>query len=163
MKQRLDHIESKVFSDVGIALYWAHRFEFALVTFLLVREKSSGVALTADVIAKMELELKRMTMGEILNQLDGDPATPERSERSFQRALDFRNYLAHNFFKSYAGSNPLSNKLMLNHLELIVMELKDAVDLMQQWTSGLASSHGIDVSDIENNYEAILPTFNKEG
>jgi hypothetical protein len=164
MDIQLNDISEIVLRKAGEALYYAQRLEHSLVTQLLVRERISERVITAAMIHDIEVRVrsKKATLGRLIKELD-DKLGVMSPESSFEEALRYRNFLAHDFFHKYrhvAGLVTL-NRRMLVDLEIIVMEFKSTIDVIQQWTKGLAMTHGIDIAQIESEYETAL-TFDTE-
>lgn len=159
MDVQLKDIGDPILKKAGEALYFAQRMEHSLITHLLVRERISEKRITAEMILDIESRVRseKATFGTLIKKLDKRLGV-EPPQSSFEEALRYRNFLAHNFFDKYrdgAGSVHL-NRRMLVDLEIIVIEFKATIDLIQQWTRGIAMNHGIDISQIEDEYETAL-------
>jgi len=156
MNVQLKDISDPVLKKAGEALYFAQRMEHSLITHLLVREKISEKVISAEMIHDIEARVRneKATFGTLIKKLDNQLGV-EPPQSSFEEALHYRNFLVHNIFGKYrrgAGSVRL-NRRMLVDLEIIVLEFQCTVDLLQNWTQGLAMTHGIDITQIESEYE----------
>ena len=159
MDIQLEDISEPVLRMAGQALYFAQRLENSLITHLLVRKKITVKAISSAMIQEIEAKVRgdKAMLGKIIQELNDElGVAPEDS--SFKKVLSYRNTLAHTFFRNYRHSGGLiiDNRRMLVDLEIIVIEFKNAINLLQQWTKGLAVTHGVDISQIDTEYETAL-------
>jgi len=156
MNVQLKDISEPVFKKAGEALYLAQRMEHSLITHLLVREKISEKVISTEMIHAIEERVRseKATFGTLIKKLD-EKIGVRPPQSSFERALSFRNFLAHGFFGKYHSGAGLVrlNRRMLVDLEIIAIEFQATIDLIQQWTKGLAMTHGIGIAQIEAGYE----------
>ena len=163
MKLRLEEIPAEVHERVGEALYVAQRLEWALVCHLLVL-RSRGQVITPEMIDSVESELEKMTLGQLIRELNAQTGTDPSAENTLVRALKFRNHIAHHFYKSYgnSASQRVQSALMLNRLDHMALELRSAVGLMQHWTEALAFASKVDIGVIQRDYDARLSLLSSE-
>jgi len=155
MRVSLDDIPASVCEKVGVAVYIAQRLESALVCHLLVRRNQTASCITPEMIEAIEDELERMTLGQLVRALNIETGTDASAENTLTRALQYRNHIAHSFFKSFDSVEEPARRvvLMLNRLELMILEMRSAVGLMQHWTEALAFSLKVDIEAIRRDYD----------
>lgn len=162
MKLKLEDIDVSVREKVGVALYIAQRLEYSMVCHLIVRKKLHEKIVTDEMIDLIESQIGNKPLGWLIRTLDAEVENDPSSDNALDRALSYRNYLAHGFYKNYGKiDNPTRRTaVMLNHLELIIIEMKSAIDLMQHWTDALAFSHKIDIEIIQQDYDRRISILN---
>ena len=91
-----------VFAHAGAALYQAQVLESAIQNVLVVGGIVSGeIAGHAD-FDKLEEKLRQYTLGRLLREFRQDTTLSSGAEQLIDRALDRRNFVAHQFFKERA-------------------------------------------------------------
>lgn len=150
--------------QVGVAVYIAQRLESALVCHLLIRRNQTPIRITPQMIEAIEDELERMTLGQLISALNIEIEIKPSDENTLSRALKYRNHVAHSFFKSYDTIEEPTRRaaLMLNRLELMILEMRSAVGLMQHWTEALAFSFNVDVEAIRRDYDNRLSLLSQD-
>jgi hypothetical protein len=158
MKLRLADIPIDIRERVGEALYVAQRLEWCLVCHLLVRRNRGVSVVTAEMIDSIESECERMTLGQLIRELDVLTGSDPASENTLTRALKYRNHIAHQFYKMYGDTNDNREqcRVMRVRLDIMILEMRSAVDLMQHWTEGLAFAFKVDIEAIRKDYDARL-------
>lgn len=132
---------NEVYRLYGIAAHHCANIEYRLLMFLFDPMWASTPDLTQEKIEKIQQEIYRMPLGQLITQIKRHYALDDKQENYLKEVLGKRNYLMHRFFGNHGTKMHLPKTLleMKEELtELIVLLQSASLWLDQQVQDYLA-------------------------
>ena len=135
----------EVYAHAGLALYLAQCFEMSLANFLFIFHRATNDLITIEELLAVEKSNERKTLGALLRRTKDFCNFDQDAIGRLDEALDFRNHLAHHFFKVH-GEDFLSftgREKMLESLLAMQRSFQIADTLMEAVNRAMSNSFGI--------------------
>ncbi len=139
-----EHIK-EVYSQAGLALYFAQCFEMALANFLFIYHRATNKRVTVEELLAIESSNAKKTLGALLKKTKGLCSFDQDALNHLDQALEHRNRLSHHFFKDH-GESLLSRQgreQMLDGLSEIQRSLQIADTLIEAANRAMSKAIGV--------------------
>jgi hypothetical protein len=155
-------LRREVLARFGLAMYRAQMLEFSIVNQLLALGATDGTYNTYKETEAAVVGLLRATLGQLNQRLADSEIDLTDLADDLKRALDLRNFLAHNYFRErlLAAELPAGRERMLDELAQAASFLQEMGERLNTLTTKIYEAQGItpvDLRDVRETAERIVP------
>lgn len=158
LDEKDEHVK-EVYAHAGLALYFAQVLEHSVVNAMVIARLPEHGTVTRAEIASFEAEQFDKTLGQMLKTLRRYVAVPAALDLLLKDALQKRNTLAHQFFRTFAERfmTEAGREEMLSWLRSAQATFHGAADQLDDVVQPLALKYGI-TDEVVAGILAKIPT-----